>query len=143
MICIELASNSSRAALVGVKESSRILKGTNEFMTWYNSSTDYNISGPSTAKQEAGMLYFHKNSSTNGQQIWMYLGKKDGWLDITTQYLADDGTVHHPTIPDRVLTVRDATGAPSFVKRRTYELKQKQKEKDEQEAYSSDAQESS
>lgn len=98
-------------------------------MLWHVSTSDRIIDGPTTKNPQIGELYIHKDTSSHSEQVWIYLGRSEGWRDISGEYSANAGTVEHPRIPDRVLTRRDDNGEPSYVLKKTFASKQKIREK--------------
>jgi hypothetical protein len=67
----------------------------------------------------SGNLFFYMNSKMGKVQIWMYCKVSPSgegiWENITKNWDADDGSVRHPDLPDRVLS-RWASGTkPSFI----------------------------
>lgn len=61
----------------------------------------------------------------------MYLGSAaGGWSDITQGYVADDGTITHPSLPDRILSPRSGNiYEPSFILTSSYRTKKSKEAK--------------
>lgn len=98
-------------------------------MTWYISSSKEDLQAPTVKTPKISDIYIHTNLVTHLEQAWMYLGELEGWLDISGAYQADDGTIEHPQLPQCVLTRRTDNRDPTFVLRKTFDLKQKGKAK--------------
>jgi len=76
---------------------------------WYTTQSFSDVSAPPDGMPEAaGDLYIHRNLSTSAQQIWMF-GRDARWTVVP-----HDTKVNHPTVVDRVLSIR-SDGSPNWV----------------------------
>ncbi|KAF8877189.1 hypothetical protein BD779DRAFT_1475329 [Infundibulicybe gibba] len=100
-------------------------------MRWFTSFYRGNIVEPKIAEAPlGGDLYFHTNTISNFEQVWMYAGEgQGGWLDITEKYFGEDGTIIHPVEGDRVLSTQGKHRKPSFILKSSFENKKRKKER--------------
>ncbi|KAF8877193.1 hypothetical protein BD779DRAFT_1475333 [Infundibulicybe gibba] len=100
-------------------------------MRWFHSAHHRDITpklGEDDNPPERGDLYIHTNTLTHSPMVWMYTGERlgsNGWFDITDKYYADRGAITHPLDSEKVLTIRESTGEPSFILKNSFKRKQK------------------
>ena len=91
--------------------------------SWYSTSSLENIEAPPpNLNPQVGDLYVHNNRTNEFYDVWLY-GLEKTWRRVT--FIAK---VHHPTIMDRVLSMR-ASGAPSWITAASYTTIKGRKEK--------------
>ncbi|KAF8879032.1 hypothetical protein BD779DRAFT_1474497 [Infundibulicybe gibba] len=85
-------------------------------MRWFTSFYRGNIVEPKIAEAPlGGDLYFHTNTISSFEQVWMYAGEgQGGWLDITEEYFGEDGTIIHPVERDRAMAIEVSAYVASF-----------------------------
>ena len=105
-----MASPSSTAvSLVPFKHERPFSSGHRGSTIWYSTQSYSNVSGPPSGIPEvAGHLYIHKNLSNSTQQVWLF-SREARWI-----HTPNDMKVIHPTIVDRVLSLR-SDGSPNWV----------------------------
>jgi hypothetical protein len=106
-------------------------KGT--FRTFTTSSDDdLQMPPPTATLPQSGDLFIHLNSQSKTKQVWMY--KISKWENIT-EYWKKEKWVVHPTIPERVLTVR-SDETPNWILRSSAEIKTRDRAKSKKAGHS-------
>ena len=83
--------------------------GSPAYTTWYSTASAQDlVSPPQEVVPAVGELYIHHNRLEDKYQIWLY-GLDSAWKCVTGVE-----KVYHPTINERVLSVR-SNGTPNWI----------------------------
>ena len=101
-------------SLVPVKQQRPFSCGSPAFTTWYSTASTKDLTCPPYDVVPAvGELYIHHNRLEDTHDIWLY-GLDSLWKRVTKIE-----KVYHPTIDDRVLSMR-ANGTPNWITTASY-----------------------
>ena len=101
-------------ATVPVKQRRQFSCGSSAYTTWYSTASAQDLASPPQQVVPAvGELYIHHNRLEDKHQIWLY------GLDSVWKCVTGVEKVYHPTIDDRVLSVR-ANGTPNWITAASY-----------------------
>ncbi|KAF8879036.1 hypothetical protein BD779DRAFT_1474501 [Infundibulicybe gibba] len=109
----------------------RVENGKLKKMRWFLSAHHQDIIpklGEDDSPPGRGDIYIHTNTLRHSPMVWMYTGERlgsNGWFDITDKYYTDKGGITHPLDSEKVLTIRESTGEPSFILKSSFKRKQK------------------
>ena len=108
------SAESTASSLAPIKQQRPFSSGSPGVTTWYSSASPQRISSPpSTITAQIGELYIHHTRLEDVYDIWLY-GQDFRWKRVT-----DIEKVYHPTIDDRVLSMR-ANGTPNWITAASY-----------------------
>lgn len=121
---IILPSSSTPASSVSpIKQERPFPSGSPGATAWYSSYSLANLDGPpSNLDPNVGDLYVHNNRATASYTVWLC------GLDKSWKLVGVADKVYHPTIVDRVLSMR-TNGTPSWITAASYTTIKGRKEK--------------
>ena len=96
-------------SLVPIKQRRQFSCGSPAYTTWYSTASAQDLTHPpQQVAPAAGELYIHHNRLEDTYQIWLY------GLDSVWKCVTHIEKVYHPTIDDRVFSMR-ANGTPNWI----------------------------
>lgn len=105
------------------KQQRPFASGSSGHTIWYTSQSNEDIAAPSDdLSPNVSDLYVHINRAADSHAVWLFDFDKT-WRSVTNAT-----KVHHPIIPDRVLSMR-ANGTPNWITSASYSTIKGRKEK--------------
>jgi len=98
---------------VPIKQRRQFSCGSPAYTTWYSTASPKDLACPQEVTPVVGELYIHHNRLEDAYQIWLYR------LDSVWKCVTKAEKVYHPTIDDRVLSMR-ANGTPNWITTASY-----------------------
>ena len=119
----QLSAPSPFDSISPYKQERPFASGSPGVTSWYTSVSYDEIPDPGPGLDpNVGDLYVHTNRSSDSYQIWLFDTSRN-W-----KHLTNTTKVYHPTIADRVLSIR-ANGSPSWITAASYMTIKGRKEK--------------
>ncbi|KAF9646695.1 hypothetical protein BDM02DRAFT_3188596 [Thelephora ganbajun] len=120
---VVIPSLSTTGSISPIKQERPFPSGSLGVTTWYSSHSLSALHGPApNLDSNVGDLYVHNNRAEASHQVWLF-GLDRSWMHVDVA-----GKVYHPTIADRVLSMR-ANGTPSWITAASYTTIKLRKEK--------------
>ena len=99
---------------IPVKQKRQFSSGSPAYTTWYTTTSAKDLEyPPKEVDPTVGELYIHHNRLEDRYQVWLY------GLDSVWKCITNVEKVYHPTIDDRVLSMR-ANGTPNWITSASY-----------------------